>query len=215
MSRVLVVVDGEVTMRAGHSLAAHPGIASVSVLAPASSTHFPTAEDPGDFDVIVGTDQAATVGHDAGIKVATTGRSSPADGLTGATVTGLALALAVGMEDPTTIAVATPGQPSGSHRVVFPSPIDARKAAEEDVDGHEVLVAEGPGPLGAAMVTGGTRHRVVVDDYSFLTGVVLAAAAAVVLEDGAAGAAPVWSRADLYLRSAVEMGLVVGERRAA
>ena len=202
-------------MRAAHSLAAHPGIDSVAVLSPASSGHFPSADDPSGFDVVIGTDGATDVAAAAGIPTATTHGSSSGPGLTGATVTGLALALAVGVDAISAVAVAVPGESGGDREVVFPSPLDARWAAQREIDGHDVFVADSEGSLGAAMVTGSDRHRVVIDDFSFMSGIALAAAAAVVLSDGVDMTAPVWTRADHYLRSAVEMGLVVGERRAA
>ena len=215
MTAVLIVVDGEVTVRAAHSLSAHPGVSSIALLAPARSSHFPTVEDPDGFDVVVGTDGARRVGIDTGGTVATTEPGLSTPGLSGATVAGLALALAVGVDDLEEVAVALPGQPAGDRRVVFPSPIDGRMAVSDSMDGHTLLVAEGPGPLGAALVSGGARQRVIVDDHAFLSAVALAAAAGVIVEDGMTESAPVWTRAQDYLRVAVEMGLVVGERLAA
>jgi hypothetical protein len=57
---------------------------------------------------------------------------------------------------------------------------------------------------------------VIVDDHQFLEGVALAAAAVAALEgEPLAGPTPVWTRAEAYLRAAVDMGLVIAERSPA
>lgn len=213
MTSVLVVVDGEVTMRAAHTLSAHPGIESVSLLAPARSDHFDTVDHAADGSVVMGTDGAVEVAETARAPVATTEHTAVARGLSGAGITGLALALAVGVEGVDTVAVAAPGHPTGERRIVFPSPIDSLAVDEEVVDGHRLLIGGGSDPLGAAMVSGTRRHRVIVDDHRFMSGIALAAAAVLAAPNGTNGS-PVWTRAEDYLRVAVEMGLVIGERAA-
>lgn len=215
MSRVVIAVDGEVTLRAAQSLAVHPGVDEVAVLSPAENTHFATVETPDGFDLVVGTNRAAAVAAEADLPVAVTGELDDQAGVFLGSLSGLALALAVGVDDVETVAVARPGEAGGDVSLVFPSPIDSRRAKVSRVDGHELHVAGGDGPLGAAMVLGGNRHRVIVDDHAFMAGIALAGAAVVALAHPVDRAIPVWTRATDYLRAVAEMGLVIGERSAA
>lgn len=214
MNRVLIAVEGEVTMRAAQSLATHPGVDQISLLAPAKSASFPTVERATGYDLVLGRGVAAEVGADEGITAIVEGTLAGQAGLYHASIAGLALSLAVGTQGVDIVGIAEPGEPQGSRRLVFPSPIDARNAREERLDGHELLVASGAGPLAAAIVLGGDRHRVIVDDHHFMAGIALAAAAAIALNDPPQGPEPVWTRALDYLRAAVDMGLVIGERAA-
>ncbi len=199
-------------MRAAQSLAVHSGIDGVAVLAPAKSNHFPTTDTVEGWDLVMGSERAVGAGRKHGVPVAVTGAVDAHAGVSLGSPVGLALALAVGVEGIETLAVAVPGEPGGDLPVVFPSPIDSRASVAERFDGHEVRVARGDGPLAAVMVLGAERHRVVLDDHSFLAGIALAAAAVVALEVEPATATPAWSHSEIYLRAAVEMGLVIGER---
>lgn len=211
MIGVVIAVKGEVTTRAAHSLSAHPAVDRVALLAPAKSSHFDTVEEVAGFDVVAGTESAVGVAHAGGIPVITTGTLEDGSGVSSASIEGLALALAVGVDRVETVAVAVPGEPDGEVPVVFPSPIDTRPSRRQRLDGHDLLVAAGPGYLAAAMVLGEQRHRVVVDHSLFLAGIALAAGVGIMLE-GLDGPTPTWTRADTYLRTAVDMGLVIGER---
>ena len=215
MSRLVVAVEGEVTMRAAQSLVVHPGVDEVALLAPAKSVLFPTVSSPVGWDLVVGSGKAAGAGRRHGVPVAVSGTLDGQPGVFLGSAVGLALALAVGVDMVETIAVALPGETSGDTTVVFPSPIDARPAIVERHDGHDIQIARGPGSLAAVMVMGSGRHRVVLDDNSFLTGIALAAAAVVGLGSEPGTAFPVWSRSADYLQTAVSMGLVIGERTAA
>ena len=215
MSRLVVAVEGEVTMRAAQSLVVHPGVDQVALLAPAKSVHFPTVTSPVGWDLVIGSERAAGAGRKHGIPVAVTGTLDDQPGIFLGSPVGLALALAVGVDMVETIALAQPGEASGDSTVVFPSPIDARTAIVEHHDGHDIQVARGQGNLAAVMVMGSDRHRVVLDDNSFLTGIALAAAAVVGLDSEPGTALPVWTRSADYLQTAVSMGLVIGERSAA
>jgi hypothetical protein len=215
VSRLVVAVEGEVTMRAAQSLVVHPGVDEVSLLAPAKSVHFPTVSSPAGCDLVIGSEKAAGAGKKHGIPVAVTGTLDDQAGVFLGSPVGLALALAVGMDMVETIALALPGEASGDTTVVFPSPIDARSAIVEHYDGHAIQVARGQGTLAAVMVMGSARHRVVLDDNSFLTGIALAAAAVVGLDSELGTAIPAWSRSVEYLQAAVSMGLVIGERSTA
>jgi hypothetical protein len=215
VNRILIAVEGELTMRAAQSLASQPGVDQLSLLAPAKSASFPTVERATGYDLVVGRTVAAEVGANEGIPAVVEGTLKGQPGIYHASIQGLAMALAVGVDEVETVAIATPGDPQGRDQLVFPSPIDSRKARAKRVDGHEVLVASGPGPLASAIVLGANRHRVIVDDHHFMAGIALAAAAAVALTDPPHESLPVWTRAVDYLRVAVEMGLVIGERAAA
>lgn len=214
--RALVAVEGESTTRAAHSLSDHPAIDAVALLAPATSGSFETVDTAAGFDVVVGRRVAAETAHQAGLPaVVVDTLDAGAVGVYGASLKGLALALAAGMSGSPLVAVAVEGDPGGDRPLLFPSPIDSRAATAEDLDGHRLWVAPGPGPLQAAMAQGPHRHRVVLDDSRFLEAIALAAGVGVLLEEMVGGPVPVWERASSYLRTAAEMGLVIGERPAA
>jgi len=210
--RVVVAVDGETTTRAAHSLSTHPGVDEVVLLGPATSAHFDTVRSVSGFDAVVGTEKAVVPASKAGLPAVITGSMATGVGISGASVEGLALALAVGVEAVHSLAVAIPGDPDGEETVTFPSPIDGRPARRRRYDGHELHVAHGSDELAAAMVQGEARHRVVVDHPLFMAGIALAAGVGVLLDSPVTQPTPVWTRAEPYLRTAVGMGLVIGER---
>ncbi|CAN5872240.1 hypothetical protein BH23ACT5_BH23ACT5_06950 [soil metagenome] len=209
MTRVAVALGGEAFKRAAFSLAAHPGIAEVAVLAPATSKHFRVVEDPHGYDVVVGRWESP---HDHGLPTVVPDEDLGTAGVYGGSILGLVLALAVGLDGVDTMAAALPGDSAGDTKIVFPSPIDGRSATVERFGGHPVHVARGEGPLGAAMVTSPSRDRVIVDNHAFLEGIALAAAASLLATEGRDTPTPVWTMAERYLRAAVDMGLVIGER---
>lgn len=213
MTCVAVAVDGDVTTRAAHSLAGHPGVDEVVLLEPATSTEFRSVEDASECDVVVATGRGEEQTTAAGVPMVVVGPDLELPGYHTASIDGLALALAVGVGDVETVAVADPDRDTGDLPVVFPFPIDAALASETYVDGRRVLAAPSA-DLAAALVTGSRLHRVVMDDPAFLAGIALAAAAVVVLEDQPTGPTPIWARAAAYLRAAGAMGLVIGERPA-
>ncbi len=210
MSRIVVVVDGEASKRAAFSLTAHPGISHVSVLAPATSKHFPVVESVDGHDIVVG---RSPVRHDLPTVIADEDLRSP--GIFGGSVLGLVLALAVGVDEVDSMAAALPGDPAGDVTVVFPSPIDGRPSRTERLGGHPIQVGRGEGALAAAMVTSPSLHRVIVDDHTFMEGIALAAAAALLLDGIPNAPTPAWTLAASYLQTAVDMGLVIGERTPA
>ena len=212
MSRILVAVEGEVTMRAAQTLSAHPGVESISLLGPAKSSFFPTTNEAEGHDIVVGGDLAAQVGLEVRIPAAVWGDLGDQDGLSRASIEGLALALAVGVDGVEVVAVATPGNREGDEALMFPSPIDSVPTTTEKVDGHEIHFGASPESVSAAMVRGRDIDRVIIDDHAFMRGIALAAAAATLIEQPAPGGDPVWTRSSSYLRAAVEMGLVIGER---
>lgn len=213
--RVLVAVDGESTTRAAQSLSDHPGIETVALLAPARSSNFETVTTAEGFDVVVGKAVAAETAQEAGLPAVVEAELPPGThGVYAASILGLAVALSSDMPGSPTTAVAVEGEPKGARAVMFPSPIDSRPAVEEPVDGFRVLVARGEGPLQAAIALGADRHRVVMDHAGFMEGIALAAGVGILLEGTVEAAIPVWAAASTYLKTAVDMGLVLGERSA-
>lgn len=212
--RLLVAIEGEVTMRAAQSLHVHPGVETVALLGPSKAPGFDTVDSAAGFDAVFGAKTAAGTARTFGMPAVVIGGLEGQPGIAGASVVGLALALAAAEGPDALVAVAVPGEVTGDRRVVFPSPLDGRAATAERHGGREVLVARDQAPLGAAMVMGETRHRVILDDHRFLEGVALAAAVAL-LPEIQGEPLPVWARPGPYLRTAAEMGLVVAERPAA
>lgn len=209
--RVAVAVEGEVTTRAAQSLSTHPDV-EVVLLAPATSSQFEVVDTPVGCAAVFGAGTAARVGAASRLPAVTTAGLGGQPGVAWASIRGLALALSSDLEGIRRIAAAIPGDPVGDETVVFPSPIDGRQAREEAVDSSRVLVARGEGPLASALALGGDRHRVIVDDHRFMEAIALAAGVGVLAEGGVTGPIPVWERSRPYLRTAAEMGLVIGER---
>lgn len=211
--KVVVAVEGEVTTRAAQSLSAHPGI-DVTLLGPTNSSQFRTVQSVDGFDVVVGAEKAVAAAAAATLPVVSVGKLAAQPGIFWASITGLALALAGEVPKSTTVAVAVPGDAAGDQTVVFPSPIDARSAVTESVDGRRVQISRGDSSLAAVLALGPDRHRVIVDDYRFMEGVALAAAIGILMENGVIESSAVWHHPIPYLRTAAEMGLVIGERSA-
>lgn len=208
--RIVVAVDGDVTTRAAQSLAAHPDV-EVALLSPTTSTQFETVSSAEGFDAVLGTEKAVEAAAEADLPALTNGELLGQVGVAWASITGLALALASEV-DGGIVALAVPGETGGDETVVFPSPIDARNATVESVEDRQVYIARGDSPLAAALALGRHRHRVIVDDYHFMGAVALAAGVGILLEEPLFGPIPVWQRPAAYLRTAADMGLVIGER---
>lgn len=208
----MVAVDGEATRRAAFSLSTHPGVSKVSVLAPAASRHFPVVDSPEGHDLVISVSASGWDGPDLPLAVADDQLDRP--GVYGGSPQGLARALANGSGDVDILALAFPGEPTRGTDVMFPSPIDGRRATTDLVGGRKVYMAPGEGPLGAAMALGSERHRVILDNFHFMEGIALAAAAVLALSDPGGATLAVWEDATTYLAAATAMGLVVGERPA-
>lgn len=212
--RVAVAVEGDVTTRAAQSLSAHPDV-EVVLLSPATSSQFQVVDTPAGCAAVFGTVHAARVASEVGLPAVVTNNGDPGPGLHWASLEGLALALSAEMEEAQTVAVAVPGDAGGEDTIVFPSPIDGRSAYQKAVGPRSVYVAGTEGPLAAALAIGRDRHRVILDDHHFMQAIALAAAVGILMEDPITVPMPVWERSGLYLRTAAEMGLVIGERTAA
>lgn len=206
--RVALGIEDETTKRAAHSLASHPGIDEAVLLAPVTSNTFNTVDDATGCAVVVGHTAPTGAGT---IPVAVSGTELDVPGYHTASIYGLALALAVGVSDVETIAVAAPDFAGNGIQVMFPSPIDLVDATSKEVDGHTLLQGHTP-ELAAALVRAGGLDRVIMDQPDFLNGIALAAAGALVIDHPPSQPEPVWTRARQYLKIAIAMGLVLGER---
>lgn len=209
--KVAIAVEGEVTTRAAQSLSSHPDV-EVVLLAPAQSSQFEVVDTPEGCVAVFGAGTAVRVAAASHLPAVTTTGLDGGPGVAWASIQGLALALGSDLDSIGCIAAAIPGEPGGEETVVFPSPIDGRQAVEEKVDSRSVLVARGEGALASALALGGDRHRAIMDDHLFMEAIALAAGVGVLGEGEVTGAVPVWERSGPYLRTATEMGLVIGER---
>ena len=210
--RVGVLVSGDTAVRAAHSLSAHASVDEVVVVGPARSRTFRVVPDADDCDVLVGSGaEAPGRAQSLGVPLIWDGED-PTDGAAvwGASPTGLSLALAAREPDPRIVALAHPDLDEGSdHRVRFPDPIGAVKAAETSYGGRRIALARSPDRFAACLAVGAERRVAVVDDGDFMSGIALAAGIDLVGE----GSVAVWEAALAYLQTAMAMGLVMAEDR--
>ncbi|HEU4318485.1 MAG TPA: hypothetical protein VFS66_00225 [Acidimicrobiia bacterium] len=209
--RVGLLVSGDVSVRAAHSLQAHPGIDDVVVVGPATSKSFPVVDDAGECDVLVGSGPDApelAVKHGVGL-IWDGLEAAPGALVWGASPQGIALALAAREPDPRLVALAHPDCPQsrGTHTVRFPDPVGRLEVHDDSVDGRPLATAKATNGFAACLVEGVDRRVAVIDHAGFMSGVALAAGVA--LSGGVGG--PVWSDALAYLETATEMGLVMAE----
>ena len=210
--RVGVLVSGDTSVRAAHSLSAHETVDDVVVIGPARSRTFRVVPDAAGCDLLVG------VGADAPTRARALGVPLVWDGdnfeqgvaVWGASPVGLALALAAREPDPRIVAVAHPDLDEGSdHQVRFPDPIGSAKVADATFGGRHVALAKAADRFAACLAVGAERRVAIVDDGAFMSGVALAAGIDVVADSPLA----VWDGALVYLKTAAAMGLVMAEDR--
>ena len=209
--RVGLLVTGDTSVRAAHSLQAHPGINEVVVIGPAKSKSFTVVESAAGCDYLVGSGPSApdlATRHE--VPLVWDG-DEPADGVAvwGASPVGLAIALAAREPDPRLVAVAHPAIDSnGSSRSTrFPDPVGRLDVRDAQIGGRPVALATSTNEFAACLAVGASRRVTVVDDGNFLSGVALAAGVAIADETPV----PVWERALPYLEAVTEMGLVMAE----
>jgi hypothetical protein len=209
--RVGLLVTGDISVRAAHSLAAHPGVDEVVVIGPAKSKSFDVVDNADGCDLLVGsgpTAPAAAARHH--VPLIWDGEA-PGDGIAvwGASPAGLALALATRESDPHLVAVAHPDIEVGpaSRTTRFPDPIGRLETRDGLLGGMPVALARSPNEFAACLATGVKRRVTVLDHGAFLSGVALGAGVAVANGTGR----PVWESALPYLEAATEMGLVMAE----
>jgi hypothetical protein len=209
--RIGLLVTGDTSVRAGHSLAAHPGIDELVVIGPATSKNFKVAQTAEGCEFLVGSgDKAPRLARKHGVPLVWDGDDS-ASGVAvwGASPLGLALALAARETDPRLVAVAhqIPGGEGADRRARFPDPVGRVGVHDEKVGGKPIAVGRSNNDSSACLVEGASRRVTIVDDGAFLAGIALAAGVAVAVEGGGA----VWDSALTYLETATEMGLVMAE----
>lgn len=209
--RVGLLVTGDTSVRAAHTLQAHPGVDDVVVIGPAKSKSFEVVDSAEDVDCLVGSGPSAPgLARKHGKPLIWDG-DEPADGVAvwGASPVGIAIALAAREPDPRLVAVAHPAIDSnGSSRTTrFPDPVGRLGVRDVQVGGRPIALARSDNEFAACLAVGASRRVTVVDDANFLAGVALAAGIGAVGETPA----PVWERALPYLEAATEMGLVMAE----
>jgi hypothetical protein len=209
--KIGLLVTGDTSVRAAHSLQAHPGVDEVVVIGPAKSKSFEVVDTAEGCDYLVGSGSSAPgLASKQGVPLVWDG-DEPAEGVAvwGASPVGLAIALATREPDPRLVAVAHPAiDGDGSTRTTrFPDPVGRLGVRDVQVGGRPVALAASTNEFAACLAVGASRRVTVVDDGDFLSGVALAAGVAVA-EDTPA---PVWERALPYLEAVTEMGLVMAE----
>lgn len=209
--RLGLLVTGDISVRAAHSLQAYSGVDEVVVIGPAKSKSFEVVEGPEGVDYLVGSGSSAPgLARRHGKPLIWDG-DEPSEGVAvwGASPVGIAIALATREPDPRLVAVAHPAIDSnGSSRTTrFPDPVGRLGVRDAQVNGRPVALARSTNEFAACLAVGASRRVTVVDDGAFLSGVALAAGIAAVGDTPA----PVWERALPYLEAATEMGLVMAE----
>jgi hypothetical protein len=209
--KIGLLVTGDTSVRAAHSLQAHPGVDEVVVIGPAKSKSFEVVDTAEGCDYLVGSGSSAPgLASKQGVPLVWDG-DEPAEGVAvwGASPVGLAIALATREPDPRLVAVAHPAiDGDGSTRTTrFPDPVGRLGVRDVQVGGRPVALAASTNEFAACLAVGASRRVTVVDDGDFLSGVALAAGVAVADDTPA----PVWERALPYLEAVTEMGLVMAE----
>ena len=208
--KVGVLVTGDTSVRAAHSLAAHPSVDEVVVIGPARSQSFEVVTDTVGCDYLIGSGPAALdKAAERDVPLIWDGEH-PEEGVAvwGANPQGLTLALAARETDPRLVAVAHPSLEGGSDQIApFPKPIGRLPAADSTYAGRRLATAHTNNDFAACLVEGSGRSVVIVDHGDFLSGIALAAAIGIADETPKA----VWDAALPYLKAATAMGLVMAE----
>lgn len=209
--RVGLLVTGDTSVRAAHSLQAHPGVTEVVVVGPAQSKSFEVVDTADGCDYLVGSGPDAPArATRANVPLIWDG-GGPEDGVAvwGASPLGLVLALASREPDPRLVAIAHPDFPSGGtgRTTRFPDPVGRVSVADDTFGGRPIAIAHSPNEFAACLAEGASRRVTVVDHGRFLSGVALAGGIAAVQDDPG----PVWDKALPYLEAVTEMGLVMAE----
>lgn len=209
--RVGLLVTGDTSIRAAHSLAAHPGIDELVVIAPATSKSFEVVTDATGCDVLIGSGPSAPeMARRQEVPLIWDG-VAPERGVAvwGASPAGLAIALGSRETDPRLVAVAHPDIPGDSfdNTTRFPDPVGRVGVSQTRMGDRPVAQGRSPNEFAACLVVGSSRRVTVVDQGAFLAGIALAAGVAVANGE----ARPVWEDALPYLETAMEMGLVMAE----
>ena len=208
--RLGLLVTGDISVRAAHSLAAHPTVDEVVVIGPARSKNFAVVNGAERCDFLVGSGDAAIgKAKPFDVPLVWDGDSAKRGVLVwGANPRGLALALADREEDPRLVAMAHPEAAAADGPPVrFPDPIGRLNTHNGVYADRPLGVARSTSEFAACLVESAERRVTIVDDAGFLSGVALAAAIEVAIDGGG----PVWDSSLSYLEAATEMGLVMAE----
>ena len=213
--KALVLADEDADLRVAHVLAGE-GI-DVAIYGKAKSSRYPKAPDPTGFDVVVGyTTTALEVALEAGAAAVTAADvdESPVPTVAGASLLGIALAIAARLEaggsDVLRVAIAQPGGSSlGGIGLSFPSPVGKTRGTVLSDAPLNVVAASTQEPWAAIVVESNTGDQAVVDEHRFLLAISLAAGIALLPP---AGIVKVWDVPDAYLSKAESMGLVAAKR---
>ena len=213
--KALVVAEDDADLRVAHVLAGE-GL-DVAIYGSAKSSRYPIAEDPSGFDVVVGySTTALEIAERAGAGAVTAAdvQESPVPTVAGASLLGVALAIAARLEadgsDVLRVAIAHPGGSSlGGVGLSFPSPVGKARGTVLSEAPLNVVSASTQEPWAAIVVETNTGDQAVVDEHRFLVAICLAAGVALLPP---AGIVKVWDVPHVYLSRAETMGLVAAKR---
>ena len=210
--RVGLLVTGDTSVRAAHSLQAHPGVDEVVVIGPATSRSFEVVATAAGCDFLVGSGPTAPgLARQHGVSLIWDGDAADGVGLAawGASPAGLTVALASREPDPRLVAVAHPDidGTGASRQTRFPDPVGRVAVRDDRYGGRPLAVGHSPNEFAACLAVGAERRVAVVDHGAFMSGVALAAGISVASDSGSS----VWESALPYLEAAAEMGLVMAE----
>ena len=209
--RLGLLVTGDISVRAAHSLAAQPTVDEVVVIGPARSKNFVVVDSASDCDFLVGSgDTAIRKAKSLGVPLIWDGDSAKRGvSVWGANPKGLTFALADREEDPRLVAIAHPDvELSDGPSIRFPDPIGRLAAHNGTYQGRPLATGRSTTDYAACLVESAERRVTIIDDAGFMSGVALAAAIEVAI-DGTEG--PVWESSLSYLQAATDMGLVMAE----
>lgn len=206
----VLISGGDHPVRAAHSLAADPLTEMVVVVGPAKSKSFKIVDDPSGLDVLVGSGpDAPKQARGFGIPLIWDG-NDPVDGVRvwGASVSGLAAAMATRERRVEVAGAAHPDHPAGTGSSLrFARPVGATQVDSVAHGPHQVLVGKSYNDHAACLVMARKRRLTIVDKAAFLSGIALAAGLAAFADSPRA----VWDDALSYLETATGMGLVMAE----
>lgn len=210
-----MLADEDGDLRVAHVLAGE-GL-EVSIHGSAKSSRYPKADNAEGVDVVVGyTAAALEIAESAGAAAVTAADvdSSPVPTVAGASLLGVALAIAARLEasgsDVLRVAIAHPGGPSlGGVGMSFPSPIGKTRGTVLSESPLNVVSASTQEPWAAIVVEANTGDQAVVDEHRFLMAICLGAGVALLPP---AGIVKVWDSPRVYLAKAESMGLVAAKR---
>jgi hypothetical protein len=206
----VLIGGGDHSVRAAHSLAADPLTEVVVVVGPAKSRSFKIVDDPSGLDVLVGSGpDAPKQARGFGLPLIWDGNDQ-VEGVRvwGASVSGLAAAMAMRERKVEVAAAAHPDHPPGTGSSLrFARPVGATQVDGVAHGQLRVLVGKSYNEYAACLVMARKRRLTIVDRAAFLSGIALAAGLAVFADSPQA----VWEDALPYLETATGMGLVMAE----